>query len=117
MGLSYTSLSLLSAIYETEQCTQKLLSERCLLPKQTVNAVITAFYQKGWVRLEELPEDRRNKTIHLTDPGREEAERVLQRVRESERQAMGELTEEERAVLLSATRRYVTGCKNAMKGL
>ena len=27
------------------------------------------------------------------------------------------LTEEERAVLLSATRRYVTGCKNAMKGL
>ena len=113
VGLSYTSLSLLSAIYETEQCTQKLLSERCLLPKQTVNAVITAFYQKGWVRLE----DRRNKTIHLTAPGREEAERVLRRVRESERQAMGELTEEERAVLLSATRRYVTGCKNAMKGL
>ena len=67
--------------------------------------------------LEELPEDRRNKTIHLTAPGREEAERVLRRVRESERQAMGELTEEERAVLLSATRRYVTGCKNAMKGL
>ena len=117
VGLSYTSLSLLSAIYETEQCTQKLLSERCLLPKQTVNAVITAFYQKGWVRLEELPEDRRNKTIHLTAPGREEAERVLRRVRESERQAMGELTEEERAVLLSATRRYITGCKNAMKGL
>ena len=29
----------------------------------------------------------------------------------------GELTEEERAVLLSATKRYVTGCKNAMKGL
>ena len=26
VGLSYTSLSLLSAIYETEQCTQKLLS-------------------------------------------------------------------------------------------
>ena len=70
VGLSYTSLSLLSAIYGTEQCPQKLLSERCLLPKQTVNAVITAFYQKGWVRLEELPKDRRNKAIHLTDLGR-----------------------------------------------
>lgn len=117
VGLSYTSLSLLCAIYETEQCPQKLLSERCFLPKQTAEAVITAFHQKGWVRLEELPEDRQNKTIHLTDLGQGGAERILRRVRESERQAMGELTEEERAVLLSATKRYVTGCKNAMKGL
>ena len=117
VGLSYTSLAVLSTLYDAENCTQKMLCERCFLPKQTVNAAITAFYKKGWVRLEELPEDRRNKTIHLTAPGREEAERVLRRVRESERQAMGELTEEERAVLLSATRRYVTGCKNAMKGL
>ena len=117
VGLSFTSLAILSGIYRTEKCTQKLLAEQCFLPKQTVNAVITSFYKKGWVELRELPEDRRNKTIHLTAPGREEAERVLRRVRESERQAMGELTEEERAVLLSATRRYVTGCKNAMKGL
>ena len=117
VGLSYTSLAVLSTLYDAENCTQKMLCERCFLPKQTVNAAITAFYKKGWVRLEELPEDRRNKTIHLTAPGREEAERVLRRVRESEHQAMGELTEEERAVLLSATRRYVTGCKNAMKGL
>lgn len=49
--------------------------------------------------------------------GTAEAERILQRVRQSEQQAMSGLTEEERAVLLSATRRYVTGCKDAMKGL
>ena len=116
VGLSYTSLSLLSAIYRTEQCTQKLLCERCFLPKQTVNAAVTAFCRKGWLRLEELPEDRRNKTIHLTDVGRAQAGRILERVRESERRAMEALTEEERAVLLSATRRYVTGCKEAMKG-
>ena len=30
---------------------------------------------------------------------------------------MSRLTEEERAVLLSATRRYVTECREAMKGL
>ena len=87
------------------------------LPKQTVNAVITGFYKKGWVQLRELPEDRRNKTVHLTEAGAAEAERILQRVRQSEQQAMSGLTEEERAVLLSATRRYVTGCKDAMKGL
>lgn len=116
-GLSFTSLSLLSAIYRTEKCTQKLLAEQCFLPKQTVNAVITGFYKKGWVQLRELPEDRRNKTVHLTETGRAEAARILQRVQQSEQQAMSHLTEEERRVLLSATRRYVTGCKNAMKGL
>lgn len=116
VGLSFTSLSILSAIYRTEQCTQKKLCECCLLPKQTVNAVITSFYKKGWVRLEELPEDRRNKTIHLTETGTAETERILQKVRRSEQQAMENLTSQEREVLLNATRRYVIGCKEAMKG-
>lgn len=117
VGLSFTSLSILCAIYRMEQCTQKLLCERCFLPKQTVNAAVTAFYKKGWIRLEELPEDRRNKTIHFTDEGRQEAERILQKVRQSEQMAMANLTDEEREVLLSATKRYITGCKDAMKGL
>ena len=117
VGLSFTSLSILSAIYRTENCTQKILTEQCFLPKQTVNAVITSFYKKGWVELRELPEDRRNKTVHLTETGRAEAERILQKVWQCEQSAMNQLTEEERAVLLSATRRYVTGCKEAMKGL
>lgn len=117
VGLSFTSLTILSAIYRTEKCTQKLLAEQCFLPKQTVNAVITGFYKKGWVQLRELPEDRRNKTVHLTETGAAEAERILRRVRQSEQQAMSQLTGEERELLLSATKRYITGCQNAMKGL
>ena len=48
VGLSYTSLAVLSTLYDAENCTQKMLCERCFLPKQTVNAAITAFYKKGW---------------------------------------------------------------------
>ena len=117
VGLSFTSLYILSAIYRTENCTQKILTEQCFLPKQTVNAVITSFYKKGWVELREQPEDRRNKTVHLTEAGRTAVEPILQRVQQSEQLAMSRLTEEERAVLLSATRRYVTECREAMKGL
>lgn len=116
VGLSFTSLSILSTIYGTENCTQKLLCEQCFLPKQTVNAAVTVFYKKGWIRLEELPEDRRNKTIHFTDEGRTEAELIMQKVHQSEEQAMGRLTDEERALLLSATRRYILGCKEEMRG-
>lgn len=115
-GLSYTSLNILSTIAHTENCTQKILCERCFLPKQTVNAVVTAFYKKGWVRLEELPEDRRNKTIHITETGRAETARILEKTQESERLAMNSLTEEERQLLLSITRRYVDNCKQVLKG-
>ena len=117
VGLSYTSLNILSALYGMENCTQKMLCESCFLPKQTVNTTITAFYKKGWVRLEELPEDRRNKTIHFTPEGQAAADEIMQRVRESELKSMGALSESERLVLLSVTKRYVAGCKEAMKGL
>lgn len=117
VDLNFTSLSILSALYETENCTQKMLCEQCFLPKQTVNTAVTAFYKKGWIRMQELPEDRRNKTIHFTEEGQREAERIMQKVRESERQAMGGLSKEEREQLLSLTRRYVTACTTAMKGL
>lgn len=116
VGLSYTSLSILNAIYDLPDCTQKQLCQVCFLPKQTVNAVVTSFYKKGWVRLEEVPEDRRNKTIHFTEQGLAEARRILSRVQESERAAMSELSEEERRTLLSATKRYVTCCNQALKG-
>ncbi len=117
VGLSFTSLTILSAIHRTKNCTQKLLCEQCFLPKQTVNAAVTAFFKKGWIKLEELPEDRRNKTIHFTRLGRKEADKILQKVKQSEQEAMASLTEAEREILLSATRRYVEGCKNAVKGL
>lgn len=117
VGLSYTGLSVLSALCGTENCTQKMLCERCFLPKQTVNTTITAFYKKGWVRLEELPEDRRNKIIRFTPEGQAAADAIMQRIRESELKSMGALSESERLVLLSVTKRYVAGCKEAMKGL
>lgn len=117
VDLNFTSLSILTAIYETENCTQKMLCEQCFLPKQTVNTAVTAFYKKGWIRMQELPEDRRNKTIHFTEEGQREAERILQKVHESEQTAMGGLGKEEQDLLLSLTRRYVAACKNTMKGL
>ena len=117
VGLSYTSLCILNAIYETDGCTQKQLCSLCFLPKQTVNAAVTGFYDKGWLRMQELPEDRRNKALHLTELGRSEAGRILQNLQECDRIAMGSLTESEQEQLLSLTRRYMSACIGAMKKL
>lgn len=37
--------------------------------------------------MQELPEDRRNKTIRFTEEGLRETEHIMRKVRESERQA------------------------------
>ena len=117
VGLSYTSLCILNAIYETDGCTQKQLCSLCFLPKQTVNAAVTGFYDKGWLRMQELPEDRRNKALHLTELGRSKAGRILQNLQECDRIAMCLLTEDEQEQLLSLTRRYMSACISAMKKL
>ncbi len=54
VGVSYNSLYILNAIQENENCTQKQICEKTLLPKQTVNNVITSFYKKGYIELIEL---------------------------------------------------------------
>ncbi len=115
VGFSYTSLSVLEAIYEHPNCTQKQLAEGCFLPKQTVNAVITSFFKKGWVQLEELPEDRRNKTIHLTEAGEARAADIITKIHESEHASMCSLTESQRKELLALTKAYITRCQQAMK--
>lgn len=117
VGLSYTSLCILNATYETDGCTQKQLCSLCFLPKQTVNAAVTGFYDKGWLRMQELPEDRRNKALHLTELGRSEAGHILSRLRDCDRIAMSSLTESEQEQLLSLTRRYMSACISAMKKL
>ena len=115
VGFSYPSLSLLEAIYEEPNCTQKQLAEICFLPKQTVNAVITSFLKKGWVTLEELPEDRRNKAVNLTEAGAAKAAETITKIHESEHRAMSSLTEEQRRALLELTKTYITRCQQETK--
>ena len=106
VDIPYTTLEILDLITRTENCTQKMICERTFLPKQTVNNVITAFYKQGYVRLKELPEDRRNKTIHLTKTGQEYAEKVIPQMREAEYGAMEQLTAQQRKNLLESIRIY-----------
>ena len=115
VGLSYTGLTILGELYETENCTQKELAESCFLPKQTVIAIITSFLKNGWVKLEELPEDRRTKTVNLTEEGKTKATEILSKIRESERKAMGKLTGEQQEMLITLTHTYIGSCIEAMK--
>ncbi len=114
IGFTFSSLNVLCIISNVEQCTQKIICERTYLPKQTVNNIITSFYKQELIYMVELPEDRRTKTIHLTDKGIEVANKVLPVISDTEEYAMSQFSEDEAEMLLNLLQRYVENCKKNM---
>ena len=115
-GISYNSLYILNAIRQNECCTQKLICEKTLLPKQTVNNVISAFYKSGYIELLELPENRRIKAIHLTEAGEQYANTLIPHIHDADRKAMQTLTEEQQDTLLRLMETYVSAFRKEMLG-
>ena len=115
-GVSYNSLYILNAIRQNECCTQKFLCEKTLLPKQTVNNVISAFYKSGYIELLELPENRRIKTIHLTEKGEQYASTLIPHIHDADRKAMQSLTEAQQDALLQLMDTYVSAFRKEMLG-
>lgn len=84
-GLSVNSLLILSAIHEGgENCTQKKISQRWLIPKQTTNMVLKDFEKKGFVELSPMAEDKRNKIIRFTKAGEEYADTIISKLKKVE---------------------------------
>lgn len=103
-GLSYTNLQVLNSIYAAKNgCTQKQVIEQTLLPKQTVNAAVTGFWKQGYVELTELREDRRVKTIRLTETGKQYADGIVPKIENAGAKAMEMLTPEQRSALIETT--------------
>ncbi len=84
-GVSVNSLLVLSAIHGgMEECTQKKISQKWRIPKQTVNAVLKDYEKKGFVELFSMPEDERNKLIRFTVKGKEYADSIISKLRKVE---------------------------------
>lgn len=91
-GLSVNSLLVLCAIHDDEEnCTQKKISRRWLIPKQTINMVFKDFESKGFVEQFPMPEDKRNKVIRFTKKGKEYADTIVPELRKVELSVIEEM--------------------------
>lgn len=106
VGLNYTSLQILKYITEIDNCTQKIIADLTFLPKQTINTVVTNFYKNGYIELHELAENRRIKTIHLTQKGKEYSESISKKLKEAEYKTMEQLSENQRDMLIESISAY-----------
>lgn len=106
-GLTYLSLMVLDEIYALgDGCTQKQISEDTHYPKQSINLVVKSFLEDGIVELRELPENRKNKGITLTEKGHQLCDEVIVPLLRHEEAVMLEMSEQESAELLRLVELY-----------
>ncbi|MCD8141055.1 MAG: MarR family transcriptional regulator [Planctomycetaceae bacterium] len=107
LGLSFSSLQVLAAIADNDgRCTQKSICAKTFLPKQSVNAIVASMLRLGYITLEEVDTDRRNKRICLTPAGRSYAEAIVPKIHQAEYQAMEKLSEKQRNGFIETSRQY-----------
>ena len=116
-GISYSTFKILGVIFTTENCTQKNIYEAISIPKQTINAAITDFYKKGYVKLVEPPEDRRVKIIRLTEKGRKYAEGIFSKIMDCECKVINEIGKEKIKIYIEAMNSYVDLLLKSIKEL
>lgn len=106
--LSDTALWLLYALHENDAAyTQRQLCNTWYCAPQTMNSALKNLEKKGYIQLRSTPENQKNKIVELTDDGTKIAQAVISPLMFAEHQTLQELTEKERAVLVSLSQKYI----------
>lgn len=92
--------------YAKEGMTQKEISQRTFQSKQTVNLIIRNLLTEGYVTVTEVPENKRNKIVQMTDAGRAYCERVVRHITWAEDTAMSMFTPAEQKQLIDLSRTF-----------
>ena len=109
-GLSYTGLVVLYYIYmaKEEECTQKFLCEKTLLPKQTINSAVKVLLKQSIIRLEETGSDRRKKYIVLTEKGEALCQETMIPLDKAELEAVGRINPHKWHILTETIDKFAT---------
>ena len=92
--------------YAKEGMTQKEICQRTFHSKQTVNLIMKNLLADGYVTAAEMPEDKRNKIVRMTDAGRSYCEKVVRHITWAEDTAMSLFTPEEQKQLIDLSRTF-----------
>lgn len=84
------TLDLLYCLDDGAPHSQKQICEEWGFPKTTVNTIVNALRKGGYVTLESMPGQPRERRIRLTDAGRVYARQALEELYAMENQAMSE---------------------------
>ncbi len=117
-GLSDTAFWILYSVAEREEAyTQRELCTSWFFPAQTINSALKDLCKKGIVRLEPVPDNRKNKRIVLTLAGERVACDVVLPLIEAEKRAFERMSAEKCEQFLAMTRYHVSLLKEEVGGI
>lgn len=106
-GMLMKTLLVTNALfYAQDGMTQTEVCRRTFQSKQTVNLIVKNLLRDGYVTVTEIPEDRRNKRVRMTDAGRTYCGKVVRHITWAEDTAMSLLTPEEQKTLIDLSRTF-----------
>jgi len=105
-GISYNEMLVLYTIREKGFCTQKQICDSYLLPRQTMNNVITGMRENGLLELSPENSVGREKAFVLTEKGEAYAQPLLDSMNSFEEQAVALLGDEKLAALTALMLEY-----------
>ena len=92
--------------YAKDGMTQKEICQRTFQSKQAVNLIIKNLLAENYVTVTEVPENKRNKLVRMTDAGRAYCEKVVRHITRAEDTAMPMFTPEQQQQLIDLSRTF-----------
>ncbi len=106
-GMSMKTLLVLNALfYAKDGMTQTEVCQRTFQSKQTVNLIVKNLLVEAYVTVTEVPENKRNKIVRMTEAGRAYCEQVVRHITWAEDTAMSLFSPEEQKNLIDLSRTF-----------
>ena len=106
-GMSMKTLLVLNALfYAKDGMTQTEVCQRTFQFKQTVNLIVKNLLAEAYVTVTEVPENKRNKIVRMTEAGRAYCEQVVRHITWAEDTAMSLFSPEEQKNLIELSRTF-----------
>ena len=114
-GISYNEMLVLYTIRDTGFCTQKSICDCYLLPRQTINNVITDMRKRGLLAVSPEHCRGREKAFVLTEAGKAYAAPLLDSINKIEARAVALIGEENIREMAQAAAAFSDALEQAMK--
>ena len=106
-SLSDSAMWILCTMREANrELTQSEIAQEMSMSRQTVNSAIKNLVKQGYLRLEAVSGDRRNKILSFTEEGETFVKRTVDRVLSLEHQVFENLEVEEQEQITQILRKY-----------
>lgn len=93
-GLNNLETIILFHIDKIDNITQKDLVNKLQMPKQTINSIILNLKENNFIYMQASKEDKRVKTLLLTEKGAREVKKITDSLKSSDKEIYDQLGEE-----------------------